>query len=140
MTSELRGKLAFETFNFFPKRIDVLKAAVHRSEANIRYLIEHPQRFHDLLTDDPGTYFPFSGSDEAMLDITKRGFHFVAGDWPFFQRAQHPGAYFLFIERYSRAISFHDPRQRQLSSFVSGKALFAGQALASAANLVTTTD
>jgi hypothetical protein len=82
--------LSAQLVDFGAKSLDVLEAAVNRSESYITYFIQMPQFLHHHFTDAARCDFPLAETAQLVADPRDRSLDGIPADGPLLQRFLHP--------------------------------------------------
>ena len=102
--------------------LDVLKAEVHRGEADVGDVVDVFQPLHDPVAEAARGDFPLATDTQAVFDVINKAVDFIDADRTLFDGAQKAIAQFFCREGLPLAVLLDHPRQRDFRCFVGGEA------------------
>src|SRR5450631_50866 len=112
----------------FGELIDVLEAAVHGSEPDVRHLVQPLEFAHDQLAELLALDLALGRREQPVLDAPDRILDRFARHRALAQRQQHRCTQLVAVVFGAAATALDDRRQGKLHALVGGKALVAFQA------------
>jgi hypothetical protein len=137
--ARLSGGVSWLPLHFIhqsPKLVNILKIAVHAGKAYVGYFVELFQLAHDELAYAGALDFAQAQVEEFFFYALYGAVYLLGADGAFAQGEVEAGLQFAALVLYAAAIFFDDGGEVDLGALVGGEALFAGAALAAAADKV----